>query len=107
MRIVTHQDELGRFWAMVVSDDVPDSEAAFGTVLGPAPLHGLGLPKEVEIRLHNQLFSRGIFTTRDIQRRRNEVFAALQAAYRVDVGQIVEAYLRSITREVIELLSVL
>ena len=72
-----------------------DSEACMGIPLGPPSLEHLGLPLAVEVRLHNELFDRGLLTARDAQRRFKEIFAALQAAYGVDQARILGAYLEN------------
>lgn len=95
MRIASYTDDEGRRWAVQLPDGVPDSDAKLGLPLGPPPLASLGLPKETEIRLHNQLFDRRIFTAKDAKRRRQDVFAALQNAFSVDAGRVIDLYLES------------
>ena len=87
----TYEDPDGRLWAVLVPVGEED-EAAMGIPLGPPDLTPLGLPLEVEIRLHNQLYRRGLFTLRDVRRRGPEVFAALQAAYHTDVAAVTGLY---------------
>ena len=76
-------------------DGLPDSDANMGLPIGPPDLAPLGFPEEVEVRLHNQLFARRLLTAPDVLRHRKEVFAALQAAFRVDTDRIVALYLES------------
>ncbi len=86
-----HTDMLGRRWAVLVPEG-RQAEAALGVPVGPPDLSGLGLPEAVMVRLHNELHDRGILTERESRRRVPEVFAALQAAYRVDVAAVVSLY---------------
>ena len=95
MRQSSYTDEEGRRRAVWLPDGAPDSDAQMGLPLGPPDLGLLGLPPEVEIRLHNQLFDRGLLRAKDVLRRRQEVFAALQAAFRVETERIVVLYLES------------
>lgn len=78
-------DEEGRKWRVRLPDDAPDSEAPGGFPVGPPNLADLGLPLEVEVRLHNQLHARGLWTEREVRRSKGSLFASLQAAYGVDV----------------------
>lgn len=71
---------------------VPDSDADLGIPVGPPPLTALGLPEDTEIRLHNELFHRGLLRAEDLKRHMAEVVAALQAALRVDAGRVAECY---------------
>ena len=90
MRKVQYKDSDGRLSWRLIPDEAPDSEAIVGAIVGPPPLFVLDLPLEVEVRLNNELFARGIITESDATRRRSEVVAALQAALRVDAGRIVD-----------------
>lgn len=92
MRRVTHIDSLGRRTLVEVPDDVPESHHAYGLRIGPPSLESLGLPQEQEVRLHNQLHDRGLLSVKDIKHRSQEIFAALQAALRVDVTTIENLY---------------
>ena len=95
MRQSSYTDGEGRRRAVWLPDGVPESDASMGLPLGPPDLRSLGLPIEAETRLHNQLFDRGLLRARDVLKRRQEVFAALQAAFRVDTERIVTLYLES------------
>ncbi len=92
MRQSFYSDEKGRNWATLLPDGVPDSEAAMGLLLGPPSMEPLGLPEEIEIRLHNQLFYRRLFTFEDVRRRRADVASALQSTLKVDAQAIVDIY---------------
>ena len=99
MKQVSYEDEKGRHWATLLPDDIPEEDAFLGIPLGPPPLEVLGLPEEIEVRLHNELFSRGLFTPADVKRRINDVVASLQAALRVDAGLIIGLYLNGSKEE--------
>lgn len=88
---VDYEDETGKMWAVFMPND-DDSHPSMGIPIGPPDLSSLGLPEETAVRLHNQLFSRGILTKRDLKGRPKEVFAALQAAYKVDVTKVTELF---------------
>ncbi len=92
MRRVDYCDDSGRTWRTILPDDADDSAAPLGVPVGPPDLSGLRLPREVAVRLHNQLHARRIFTLRDARRRTHEVVAALQAAYRVDATRVIQEY---------------
>ena len=88
---VDYEDDTGRKWAVwLPSDDIDDP--GMGIPLGPPDCSVLDLPEETAIRLHNQLFSRGILTKKDLKGRHKEVFAAIQAAFNVDVARVTGLY---------------
>ena len=90
--IVTVDDTLGRHTARVVPDDSNEKTWNAGIVVGPPDLSDLGLPEEVTIRLHNELFNRGIIRRSDARPKRAEIHAALMAALRVDAERIITLY---------------
>lgn len=92
MREMSYTDDEGRQWAVSLPDGVPESDAALGIPLGPPSLAPLALPLDVEVRIHNQLFARRLFTPRDVKTRRMEILGALQAALRVDIVAIAALY---------------
>lgn len=87
----SYTDEDGRMWAVLVPEGDED-KANMGIVVGPPDLAELDLPKEVEIRLHNQLFQRRLLTAQHLRGRGQEIYAALQAAYRVDLARLTSLY---------------
>lgn len=91
-RVTSFTDVDGRKWAVTLPDDAPDSDAPLGLLLGPPSLETLGLPLEAEVRLHNELFARRLWTLADVTRRRMDILGALQSAFKVDIGKIVELY---------------
>lgn len=88
---VNYEDVEGRWWVVLVPQGHED-ESHMGIPVGPPDLSPLGLPEALEIRLHNQLFQRGLLTARDIRGRAKEVFAAVQSAYQVDVAAVTGLY---------------
>ncbi len=86
-----YQDEEGRMWATMVPLG-HEEEASMGIPIGPPDLSPLGLPPVQEIRLHNQLFNRGLLTPKDLRGRGKDVFAAIQAALQVDVATVTGLY---------------
>ena len=62
-------------------------------IIGPPEglVDGLGLPSETATRLHNILYSRRIFTYKDISRP-GAALGALQEALNVDAQKLAEAF---------------
>lgn len=92
MKIVAFKDKQGRLFRRLIPDKAPDKDAEKGIEAGPPELD-LDMPVSVAVRLHNELYHRGIFSYRDAKERRHDVVAALQAAYKVDAGIVVDQYL--------------
>ncbi len=92
MREVDYQDTEGRWWRVWLPDDAPDSEAPIGIPVGPPPLTSLNLPLALEVRLHNELFARGILTSEDARRSLNGIAQAWRAAVKVDTMEIANLY---------------
>lgn len=92
MKETSYKDKDGRYWAVQLPNGAPNSDARLGLPLGPPSLKPLKLPKAIEVRLHNQLFHRRIFTEKDVRTRKMEIFGALQAALKIDIRQIEEIY---------------
>lgn len=95
LRKVTYTDSEGRKRVSLLPANAGDEEAENGIPVGPPRLDTLELPLEIEVRLNNELFHRGILTGSDALRRRAEVVAALQSALKVDAGRIVDLYIGS------------
>lgn len=87
--IEEYTDEMGRKFKVLVREG---EDPSIGILVGPTPLDALGLPDEVNVRLHNELYSRGLLTSVEVKRNPNAVLAALQAALRVNVQQIQNAF---------------
>jgi hypothetical protein len=92
MRQVSYADAAGRQFVTMIPDAAPDSEARKGVPVGPPSLTPLGLPKQTEVRLHNQLFSRGLLTQFDVEQRPGEVVAAVLAAFKTDALRVMALY---------------
>lgn len=92
MREVSYTDADGRRWRTMIPDDAPDYEAEIGLPAGPPSLESLELPLDIEVRLHNQLFARRLFTREDLRNRESEISAALMAALKVDAVSIRALY---------------
>lgn len=80
----------GRNYYVLVPDG--ETDTARGVITGPPDLSSLNLPEDVEERLHNELFVRGMKNKRVANKRRDEVFASLQAAFSVNTDKILECY---------------
>jgi len=85
----TYTDERGLNWIMKAPTE---AEASIGIPVGPPDLAELGLPESIEKRLNAELFSRRLITLRDVRARPNEVYAALQRAYKIDATKIINLY---------------
>lgn len=92
MQIVTYVDGFDRKTVAEVPDGSPESQWKWGITVGPPDLSPLGLPEEVQTRLHNELYHRGIIRRGDARARRADVHAALMAALRVDSERIIQLY---------------
>lgn len=92
LRNVEYEDTDGRKFLRGLPEGVPDTQAVIGVPIGPPSLLDLGLPLDVEVRLHNQLYARGLFTEDDVRQRIGEVQSALMVAYRTDVQRILLIY---------------
>lgn len=92
MRQLDFTDRAGRTWRVELPDNVGDDQAHLGIPIGPPDLTRLGLPEPLAIRLHNELWGRGLFTQRDVLARRGELVAAWQAALRVDAMEVARLY---------------
>lgn len=82
----------GKKCRVIVPDEASENTWQYGVLVGPPDLSELGLPEDIEVRLNNELFNRGLITKRDLRRRGAEVVAALQAALKVDAQRIIELY---------------
>lgn len=85
-----YEDAEGYWWRVRVPADCDDP--SMGIPIGPPDLTALGLPPDLQRRLHNQLWSRRLFTRRDLRGRMREVQAALQATYKVDAQVVTALY---------------
>lgn len=88
MKRLTYTDGDGRKFLVLMPDNMPESQISKGVRLGPPDLSFLHLPIDVEIRLNNQLFARGIIETPNLA----EINNALHAALKVDAQAIAALY---------------
>lgn len=93
VREASYTDSAGRLWMVLLPDGAPDADAPLGLPLGPPSLAALGLPEELEVRLHNALAARRLFTAQDARRRQNELVGAWQAALRVDARKLLDCFI--------------
>ena len=93
LKRVVYTDLDGRKKIVLLPDTVLEEEAEIGIPVGPPPLSSLGLPLEIEVRLNNELFNRGIITQTDALRKRLEVMYAIQSVFKVDANRVVALYL--------------
>lgn len=92
MKEVEYTDDRGRLFKVLIPESDNVEKARHGIVIGPPELDDLGLPESVMIALHNQLYYRGLFTLKEVNRRRMDVIGALQAALGVNVERIINIY---------------
>lgn len=92
LREASFVDQDGRKWATQLPARASDTDAVLGIPLGPPDLSTLSLPLELEVRLHNELFGRRLWSNSDVSKRPDELKAALQAALQVDIFRIMELY---------------
>ncbi len=88
---VGYVDDDGFKWRVLIPEN-DKSHPERGIVVGPPDFAFLELSDEVHRRLHNGMYDRGLIRPSDIRGRGQQVFAAVQAAYRVDVARVTEAY---------------
>lgn len=92
MKEASYVDSEGRRCAVWLPDGVPESDASLGIHRGPPPLQSLGLPLELEVRLHNELFSRSLFSWDDVKRNRDQLTQALRVILNVSVERLLVLY---------------
>lgn len=94
MKQTTYVDHIGRRFLTLIPDNAPDEHAQYGVLVGPPELDDIELPESLLVRLHNELYSRKIFTLSDVKKRRNEVMDAVRAVLRLDCEVIANSYYR-------------
>lgn len=92
LKTASYEDEVGRKWRTLLPQEAPEDDAPAGIPAGPPSLASLDLPLDIEIRLHNELHARGLLAASDIRHRRQELYAALMAALRIDVERLQALY---------------
>ena len=88
---VTYVDPDGRQFVVLVPEG-KEQWPELGIPVGPPDLTSLNLPLATEVRLNNQLFNRGLLTLDDVRRHTDQVTAAIQATFKVDVASVTALY---------------
>lgn len=91
-KVVKYETQDGFIFDVIIPEGAPVKHAKYGIKIGPPDLSGLKLSKEVERRLNNALYHRGLLTGIDVRRRRQDVIAAWQSVLGTDVSAIVDCY---------------
>jgi len=79
-------------WIVELPEGAPDSDASKGVPVGPPSLKPLGLPLDIEVRLHNELFHRGLLTKNDAVRHKQDIGSALQSTLKLSIHDILNTY---------------
>jgi hypothetical protein len=94
LKQVSYKDSDGRYKVVLLPDSEPEEFAELrGIPIGPPDLSELGLPTEMEIKLNNELYHRGIIDAKSAVKRRPEIVYALQATLKLDADKIIGVYL--------------
>lgn len=96
MKAVTYIDDKGRKWRRWLPEKESEDRAYMGVPAGPVSLdkyaESVGMPEDIQTRLHNELFDREIFTKYDAVKRRNEVINAFTAVFKLDAQAIIDLF---------------
>ena len=82
----------GKEYVVLVPQDAEARDYSKGLIVGPPDLSELGLPSELELRLHNELLNRGLITANDVRRHPEAVIGAWQAALKVSGTELLNLY---------------
>lgn len=95
METVEHIDEKGRKYRAYQSGEMR-------VMAGPPEglVDDLGLPEPFATTLHNILYERGLFSSREVTQKPREIQGALQEALSLDVQRLTEAYFKYERQEV-------
>lgn len=94
MRQVEYTDERGRKYLVSLPDNVPDSEAEKGILIGPPDVvDALGLYEPLATRLHNELFVNKLWTVHEVRKQPKLLFGILQRILKLDVHRLMSAYM--------------
>lgn len=88
--MIVEIEEGGKKYRVVVPDNAKVDTYKYGIRVGPPDFSWL--PPHIDVRLHNELYNRGLITVADVMSRPQEVQAALQAAVRVDVQTVIQTF---------------
>ena len=93
MRTVEYENEKGRKYLVKLADETPDKDAHMGIPIGPPDVvDALELPEPFATTLHNILYDRGLWSIKEVNAQKKALFGALQAALKVDVHTLYNAY---------------
>jgi len=94
LKRVMYTDSDGRKRVVLLPEEYSEDQAeAIGIPVGPPRLDELGLPLELEVRLNNELYNRGILEPNDALRKRADIMGAIQSALKIDTDIIVTLYI--------------
>jgi len=94
MKQVEYTNELGRKYIVSLPDNIPDSEAERGILIGPPDVvDALDLYEPLATRLHNELFANKLWTVKDVRRNPKLLFSIFQRVLKVDVHKLMGAYM--------------
>lgn len=89
---VVEIEKLGKKYKALVPDNDPPELWQYGIIVGPPDLSSLDLPPSIEVRLHNELYVRGLITKNDIKLRLRDLGLAIQFALGLDVQTLAALY---------------
>jgi len=93
LKKVEYTDERGRKFLVLIEDEESIDKASDGIPIGPPDIvDKLDLPENIKVRLHNQLFQRGLWNNSEVRKRPRELQGALQAALAIDIQTLHQAY---------------
>lgn len=88
--MIVEIEEGGKKYKAVVPDNADRDTYKYGVIVGPPDFSWL--PPHIDVRLHNELYNRGLITVADVMSRPQEVEAAIRSAVRVDVQTVIQSY---------------
>lgn len=95
-KVVDYTAPDGRKYKVLIPENSPPSAASRGVILGPTKrLEDLGLPEEVLVKLHNELFARNLISYSDVANNMRDVVSAIQHTFTVDAQLIAEIYYKN------------
>ena len=96
MKAVDWTDHRGRNYRSLLPDEVPEAQAELGILLGPPDIvDAVGMPEPLATRLHNLLHRRGLYNIRAARKNPQALLGALQAALKVDMNILMQAFQES------------
>lgn len=89
---VDYIDKSGRKYKSLIPVGAPIGHASMGVLSGPPDLTSLGLTDDMTMRLHNELYARGLVDYSSVRSNLREVVSAIMHAFGVDAQRIVALY---------------